>query len=44
MMDQMSDSNDRILEKAYEPGVKYEKECTGCAQTVVAAISLQKLY
>jgi C_GCAxxG_C_C family probable redox protein len=38
MMDQMSDSNDRILEKAYELGVKYEKECTGCAQTVVAAI------
>ncbi|HEY0089074.1 MAG TPA: C-GCAxxG-C-C family protein, partial [Candidatus Lokiarchaeia archaeon] len=23
---------------AYELGIKYEKECTGCAQTVIAAI------
>ena len=34
----MTNSNDHILEKAFELGVKYEKECTGCAQTVVAAI------
>jgi len=33
----MSDP-DHILEKAYELGIKYEKECTGCAQTVIAAI------
>ena len=31
-------SKDQMMEKAYELGVKYEKECTGCAQTVVAAI------
>ena len=27
-----------IAEKAYELGVKYEKQCTGCAQTIVAAM------
>ncbi|MFX0070514.1 MAG: C-GCAxxG-C-C family protein [Candidatus Hermodarchaeota archaeon] len=34
----MEQSKDHILNKAYELGKKYEKECTGCAQTVVAAI------
>ena len=29
---------DPISQKAYELGVKYEKQCTGCAQTVVAAM------
>ncbi len=33
-----SKSKEQMMEKAYELGVKYEKECTGCAQTVVAAI------
>lgn len=33
-----SNSKDQIMEKAYELGVKYEKECTGCAQTIIAAI------
>ena len=32
-----SNSKDQIMEKAYELGVKYEKECTGCAQTIIAA-------
>lgn len=31
-------SRDEILSKAYELGQKYEKKCTGCAQTAVAAI------
>lgn len=31
-------SRDEILSKAYELGKKYEKKCTGCAQTAVAAI------
>jgi C_GCAxxG_C_C family probable redox protein len=30
--------NEEILKKAFELGKKYEQECTGCAQTVVAAI------
>ncbi len=40
MTDQVMELNskERIMEKAYELGVKYEKECTGCAQTVIAAI------
>lgn len=29
---------DEIIEKAYELGEKYERECTGCAQTTIAAI------
>jgi len=31
-------SKEMMMEKAYDLGVKYEKECTGCAQTVIAAI------
>ena len=31
-------SKEKILEKAYELGQKYEKKCTGCAQTSIAAI------
>lgn len=27
-----------IAQKAYDLGVKYEKQCTGCAQTIVAAM------
>ena len=40
MTDQVMELNskERIMEKAYELGVKYEKECTGCAQTIIAAI------
>lgn len=34
----MKDKKDEILNKAFELGKKYEQECTGCAQTVVAAI------
>jgi C_GCAxxG_C_C family probable redox protein len=34
----MEMSRDEILSKAYELGQKYEKKCTGCAQTAVAAI------
>ena len=34
----MNESKDQILNKAFELGKKYEKECTGCAQTAVAAI------
>ena len=34
----MTDSKDEILEKAFTLGKKYEQKCTGCAQTVVAAI------
>jgi C_GCAxxG_C_C family probable redox protein len=29
---------DEIFSKAYELGKKYEKKCTGCAQTAIAAI------
>ncbi|MDI9643408.1 MAG: C-GCAxxG-C-C family protein [Archaeoglobales archaeon] len=32
------DSRREILEKAFELGQKYEREYTGCAQTVIAAI------
>ena len=34
----MEISRDEILTKAYELGKKYERKCTGCAQTAVAAI------
>jgi len=34
----MEISRDKILTKAYELGKRYEKRCTGCAQTAVAAI------
>ncbi len=34
----MKDKKDEILNKAFELGKKYEQECTGCAQTAVAAI------
>ena len=33
-----SEGENPIAQKAYELGVKYEKQCTGCAQTVVAAM------
>ncbi|MFX1324786.1 MAG: C-GCAxxG-C-C family protein [Promethearchaeota archaeon] len=31
-------TNDKILEKAFELGQKFEKRYTGCAQTTIAAI------
>ncbi len=34
----MTDSEEQILNKAFELGQKYEKRCTGCAQTSIAAI------
>ena len=34
----MKEKKDEILNKAFELGKKYEQECTGCAQTAVAAI------
>ncbi|MBD3255390.1 MAG: hypothetical protein GF383_09870 [Candidatus Lokiarchaeota archaeon] len=34
----MADSKEEILEKAFTLGKKYEKQCTGCAQTTLAAI------
>jgi len=34
----MTDSKDQILSKAFELGQKFEKRCTGCAQTSIAAI------
>jgi C_GCAxxG_C_C family probable redox protein len=34
----MTLSKDDVLEKAYLLGKKYEKKCTGCAQTAIAAI------
>ena len=34
----MSESKEELLEKAFKLGQKYEKRCTGCAQTVIAAI------
>ncbi len=37
-MDQTMVNNNGILEKVEKLGVTYEKECTGCAQTVIAAI------
>ncbi len=37
-MKDKKDRKDEILNKAFELGKKYEQECTGCAQTAVAAI------
>ena len=37
-MKDKKDKKDQILNKAFELGKKYEQECTGCAQTAVAAI------
>lgn len=37
-MIKMGESKDLILNKAFELGKKYEIECTGCAQSAVAAI------
>jgi len=37
-MKDKKDKKDEILNKAFELGKKYEQECTGCAQTAVAAI------
>ena len=34
----MDKSKEESSEKAYELGVRYEKECTGCAQTAIAGI------
>jgi C_GCAxxG_C_C family probable redox protein len=34
----MEKSKEKLLNKAFELGQKYEKEYTGCAQTVIAAI------
>lgn len=34
----MKEKKEEILNKAFELGKKYERECTGCAQTVIAAI------
>ncbi|MFX1274412.1 MAG: C-GCAxxG-C-C family protein [Promethearchaeota archaeon] len=34
----MSEINKKILDNAFELGKKYEKECTGCGQTSIAAI------
>ncbi|TFF90812.1 MAG: C_GCAxxG_C_C family protein [Promethearchaeota archaeon] len=34
----MEMKKDEILSKAYELGRKYERKCTGCAQTSIAAI------
>ena len=34
----MDKSQDEIIERAYVLGEKYEKECTGCAQTAIAGI------
>lgn len=34
----MKQNKEEILNKAYEYGKKYERECTGCAQTVIAAV------
>jgi C_GCAxxG_C_C family probable redox protein len=34
----MSKTNEEIIEDAFILGKKYEKECTGCAQTTIAAI------
>lgn len=33
-----AEEDNPIAQKAYELGIKYEKQCTGCAQTVVAAM------
>jgi len=37
-MKDKKDKKDEVLNKAFELGKKYEQECTGCAQTAVAAI------
>jgi hypothetical protein len=37
-MKDKKDKKDEILNKAFELGKKYEQECTGCAQTAVAAV------
>lgn len=34
----MKENNEEILNKAFELGKRYERECTGCAQTAIAAI------
>lgn len=34
----MNYTNEEIYNKAFELGKRYERECTGCAQTVIAAI------
>jgi C_GCAxxG_C_C family probable redox protein len=34
----MAETSGEVAEKAYQLGEKYEKECTGCGQTVIAAI------
>ena len=34
----MDSTKNEIIAKAYELGKKYEKKCTGCAQTAIAAI------
>jgi C_GCAxxG_C_C family probable redox protein len=34
----MEKSKEEILETAYKLGKQYEKKCTGCAQTTIAAI------
>jgi len=33
----MSKTNEEIIEEVFTLGKKYEKECTGCAQTTIAA-------
>jgi C_GCAxxG_C_C family probable redox protein len=34
----MEESQDAVLEKAFESARKYEMKCTGCAQTAIAGI------
>jgi len=34
----MSEINNDLIDKAYELGKRFEKECTGCGQTSIAAI------
>jgi len=34
----MDKSKEEIIERAYELGVRYEQECTGCAQTTIAGV------
>lgn len=34
----MDSKREELEKKAYNLGVKYEKECTGCAQTTLAAV------
>ena len=35
---EMNEKNNELIEKAYKLGKKFEKECTGCAQSSIAAI------